>query len=269
MKQLLAKKHAKFYTIDAIKLAKEVGMGGRINTIMQAAFFKLADIIPYDKADEYMKAYAKKTYGKKGDEVVKKNWDAIDIAISGLVEIPVPEAWAEATKGAVPVQVTDDPYFKTFIEPILAQEGDKLPVSKLDPAGRVPTGTTKYEKRGIAVMVPEWNIDSCIQCGNCAMVCPHACIRPYLLDEKAAKKAPKAFETKPAVGKAFEGYQYRMQVSVLDCTGCENCTKVCPVNKGGKKDPALVMKPLSTQTAQEANWEFAQKLPEFKGALNV
>ena len=269
MKQLLAKKHARFYTIDAIKLAKEVGMGGRINTIMQAAFFKLADIIPYDKADEYMKAYAKKTYGKKGDEVVKKNWDAIDIAISGLVEIPVPEAWADATKGAEPVQVTDDPYFKTFIEPVLAQQGDKLPVSKLDPAGRVPTGTTKYEKRGIAVMVPEWNIDSCIQCGNCAMVCPHACIRPYLLDEEAAKKAPEAFATKPAVGKAFEGYQYRMQVSVLDCTGCENCTKVCPVNKGGKKDPALVMKPLSTQTAQEANWEFAQKLPEFKGALNV
>ena len=162
MKQLLAKKHAKFFTIDAIKLAKEVGMGGRINTIMQAAFFKLADIIPYDKADEYMKAYAKggrintimqaaffkladiipydkadeymkayakKTYGKKGDEVVKKNWDAIDIAISGLVEIPVPEKWATATKGAVAIQTTDDPYFKTFIEPILAQEGDKLPAS--------------------------------------------------------------------------------------------------------------------------------------------
>ena len=268
MKQLLAKKHAKFYTIDAIKLAKEVGMGGRINTIMQAAFFKLADIIPYDKADEYMKAYAKKTYGKKGDEVVKKNWDAIDIAISGLVEIPVPAKWAEATKGAVPVKTTDDPYFKAFIEPVLAQEGDKLPVSKLDPAGRVPTGTTKYEKRGIAVMVPQWNIDNCIQCGNCAMVCPHACIRPYLIDEKNAKKAPKAFEMKPAIGKAFAGYQYRMQVSVLDCTGCENCTKVCPVNKKGDK-VALEMKPLSTQTEQEKNWEFAQKLPEFKGALNV
>ena len=268
MKQLLAKKHAKFFTIDAIKLAKEVGMGGRINTIMQAAFFKLADIIPYDKADEYMKAYAKKTYGKKGDEVVKKNWDAIDIAISGLVEIPVPEAWANATTGAVAIQVTDDPYFKTFIEPILAQDGNKLPVSLIDPAGRVPTGTTKYEKRGIAVAVPQWNIENCIQCGTCAIVCPHACIRPYLLSAEEAAKAPASFEVTDAKGKAFEGLKYRMQVSVLDCTGCENCTTVCPVNKGGKK-VALEMKPLHTQDAQEANWEFAQTLPEFKGKLNV
>ena len=234
MKQALAKKHAKFYTIDAIKLAKQVGMGGRINTIMQAAFFKLADIIPYDKADEYMKAYAKKTYGKKGDEVVKKNWDAIDIAISGLVEIPVPAAWADATEGAVAVQVTDDPYFKTFIQPCLAQAGDKLPVSMIDPAGRVPTGTTKYEKRGIAVSVPQWNIDACIQCGTCAIVCPHACIRPYLLTEEEAAKAPETFQVADAKGPAFKGLKYRMQVSVLDCTGCENCTTVCPVNKGGK-----------------------------------
>ena len=269
MKQLLAKKHAKFYTIDAIKLAKEVGMGGRINTIMQAAFFKLADIIPYDKADEYMKAYAKKTYGKKGDEVVKKNWDAIDIAISGLVEIPVPAAWATTTTGAVAVEVTDDPYFKTFIQPCLAQAGDKLPVSMIDPAGRVPTGTTKYEKRGIAVAVPEWNVDTCIHCGNCAIVCPHACIRPYLLTDEEAAKAPASFKVAEEKAGAFKGMKYRMQVSVLDCTGCENCTTVCPVNKGGKKEPALAMKPLHTQTEQEANWEFAQTLPEFKGALDV
>ena len=235
---------------------------------MQAAFFKLADIIPYDKADEYMKAYAKKTYGKKGDEVVKKNWDAIDIAISGLVEIPVPEAWANATEGAVAMQVTDDPYFKTFIEPILAQDGNKLPVSLIDPAGRVPTGTTKYEKRGIAVTVPQWNIDACIQCGNCAIVCPHACIRPYLLTDEQAAKAPASFQVTDAKGPAFKGLKYRMQVSVLDCTGCENCTTVCPVNKGGKA-VALEMKPLHTQDAQEANWEFAQTLPEYKGALNV
>ena len=265
MKQTLAKKHAKFYTIDAVKLAREVGMGGRINTIMQAAFFKLAEVIPYDQADEYMKAYAKKTYGKKGEEVVKKNWAAIDIAVSGIVEIPVPADWANATNGAVPVKVESTEYFQNVVEPILAQEGDKLPVSKIDAQGRVPTGTTKYEKRGIAVMVPEWDVTKCIQCGNCSMVCPHACIRPYLVSEEDMKKAPETFVTKPAIGPKFKGYQYRMQVSPLDCTGCENCAGVCPVKDGG----ALTMKPLHTQKAQEANWEFAQTLPEFKGELNL
>ena len=260
MKQALAKKHAKFYTVDAIKLAREVGMGGRINTIMQAAFFKLANVIPYEQADEYMKAYAKKAYGKKGDEVVKKNWDAIDIAISGLVEIPVPAEWANATTGAVPVKVEATEYFDEVIQPILAQEGDKLPVSKLDPAGVVPTGTTKYEKRGIAVMVPEWQIDNCIQCCQCAMVCPHACIRPYMVDDEGKANAPETFATKPALGPKFKGLTFRMQVSPLDCTGCENCAQVCPA-----KNKALVMKPLATQTAEEKNWEYAQTLPEFKG----
>ena len=266
MKRLLAAKKAKFYTVDAIKLAREVGMGNRINTIMQAAFFKLANIIPYDQADEYMKAYAKKTYGKKGDEVVKKNWDAIDIAISGLTEVKVPAEWADATTGAVPMKVEATEYFDTFIHPILAQEGNKLPVSKIDPQGRVPVGTTKYEKRGIAVMVPEWNVDACVQCGNCSMVCPHACIRPYLVAEGTEK--PEGFVTKKAIGKAFAGYEYRMQVSPLDCTGCGNCVGVCPVNQKGAKT-ALAMKPLHTQKAEEANWEFAQKLPEFKGELNL
>mgnify|MGYP000057854752 CR=1 FL=1 len=198
MKQQLAKKHVRFYNIDAIDLALKVGMGNRINTIMQAAFFKLAEVIPYEQADEYMKAYAKKTYGKKGDAIVKKNWDAIDIAISGLVEIPVPAEWANATTGAVPVKVEATEYFDEVIQPILAQEGDKLPVSKLDPAGVVPTGTTKYEKRGIAVMVPEWQIDNCIQCCQCAMVCPHACIRPYMVDDEG--KAQRARDVRHQAG---------------------------------------------------------------------
>ncbi|MBR3503287.1 MAG: pyruvate:ferredoxin (flavodoxin) oxidoreductase [Clostridia bacterium] len=273
MKRALAAKKAKFYIIDAVKLASSVGMGGRINTTMQAAFFKLADIIPYEQADEYMKAYAKKSYGKKGDAVVKMNWDAIDVAISGLVEVKVPAEWADATTGAEPVKVEATEYFENVISPILAQAGDKLPVSAFakDTAaagGVVPTGTTKYEKRGVAVKVPQWNIDACIQCGTCAMVCPHACIRPYLATEEDLKNAPEAFQTKPALGPAFKGYMYRMQVSPLDCTGCENCAQVCPVNQGGKK-VALEMKPLATQSAQEANWEFAQKLPEFKGELDV
>ena len=264
MKRKLAEKKARFYTIDAISLAASVGMGNRINSTMQAAFFKLADIIPYEKADEYMKAYAKKSYGKKGDAIVKMNWDAIDVAISGLKEVKVPEAWLNATTGAEPVKVEATEYFNTVVSPILAQEGDKLPVSAFSVDGSVPTGTTKYEKRGIAVKVPEWDITKCIQCGNCSLVCPHAAIRPYLATEETLKNAPASFETKPALGPKFKGLQYRMQVSVLDCTGCENCVTVCPA-----KEKALTMKPLHTQQSQEANWEYAQTLPEYKGELNL
>ena len=255
MKQLLAKKHAKFYTINAIALAAKVGMGGRINTIMQAAFFKLAEIIPYADADQYMKAYAKKTYGKKGDAVVQKNWDAIDIAISGLKEVKVPAEWANATTGAVPVKVEASEYFDTLIRPILAQEGDQLPVSAFDPRGFVETGTTKYEKRGIAVKVPQWIPENCIQCGQCSLVCPHACIRPVLVKEGAKK--PKDFVVAPkTIGKELAGYEYRMQVSPLDCTGCGNCVEVCPA-----KQKALEMQPLDSQRKEEKNWEFAMKLP--------
>ena len=262
MKQLLAKKHAKFYTIDAIDLAAKVGMGGRINTIMQAAFFKLANIIPYEDADQYMKAYAKKTYGKKGDAVVQKNWDAIDIAISGLKEVPVPAEWATATTGAVPVKVEASEYFDTLIRPILAQEGDALPVSAFDPRGFVETGTTKYEKRGIAVKVPEWIPENCIQCGQCSLVCPHACIRPVLVKEGTEK--PEGFAVAPkTIGKELAGYQYRMQVSPLDCTGCGNCVEVCPA-----KTKALEMKPLDSQRKEEKNWEFAMKLPKPEVQIN-
>ena len=262
MKQLLAKKHAKFYTINAIALAAKVGMGGRINTIMQAAFFKLANIIPYADADQYMKAYAKKTYGKKGDAVVQKNWDAIDIAISGLKEVKVPAEWANATTGAVPVKVEASEYFDTLIRPILAQEGDQLPVSAFDPRGFVETGTTKYEKRGIAVKVPEWIPENCIQCGQCSLVCPHACIRPVLVKEGAEK--PEGFVVAPkTIGKELAGYQYRMQVSPLDCTGCGNCVEVCPA-----KTKALEMKPLDEQRKEEKNWEFAMKLPKPEVQIN-
>ena len=264
MKQLLAQKHARFFNINAIDLALKVGMGNRINTIMQAAFFKLAEVIPYEQADEYMKAYAKKTYGKKGDAIVKKNWDAIDIAISGLEEVPVPESWATCTEGAEPVKVQSTEYYQTFVEPILAQEGDSLPVSAFDPSGIVPTGTTKFEKRGIAVTVPEWLMDKCIQCGTCALVCPHACIRPIYASEEVMKGAPESYKTKAATGKEFAGMQYRMQVSPLDCTGCGNCVQVCPA-----KEKALEMKPLASQMVEEKNWEFAMTVPEIKDLPNV
>ena len=263
MKQLLAKKKARFYNINAVDLALQAGMGNRINTVMQAAFFKLAEVIPYDQADEYMKAYAKKTYGNKGDAIVKKNYDAIDIAISGLVEIPVPAEWANAATGAEPVKVKATPYFNEFVAPILAQEGDTLPVSAFDPAGIVPTGTTQYEKRGIAINVPEWQMDKCIQCGTCALVCPHAAIRPIYTAADA--KAPEGYATKNATGKEFADMQYRLQVSPLDCTGCGNCVDFCP-----SKEKSLVMKPLAEQVEkEEANWEFAMTVPEVQGIENV
>jgi pyruvate-ferredoxin/flavodoxin oxidoreductase len=264
MKRALARKKARFFNVDGVALAEQTGMGGRINTIMQAAFFKLADVIPYADADKYMKEYVKKSYGKKGEAVVKQNMDAIDIAISGLKEIPVPASWANATTGATPVKVEANEYFDNVVLPVLVQEGAKLPVSAFSPDGVVPTGTTKFEKRGIAVNVPEWQIDNCIQCGQCALVCPHAVIRPMLVSEADMKNAPETFKTKKPIGKEFEGYQYRIQISPMDCTGCENCANVCPA-----KEKALIMKPLDSQKVQEENWEFAAKLPEFKGPLNT
>ncbi len=261
MKRLLAKKNARLYIIDAIDLAAKVGMGNRINTIMQAAFFKLADVIPYEEADKYMKEYAQKTYGRKGDAVVKKNWDAIDIAISGLKKVEVPADWANATTGAEPVHIEATEYFHDVIKPILQQEGTDLPVSAFSPDGFVPTATTQYEKRGIAVNVPEWQIENCIQCNQCSLVCPHAVIRPFLMKEGTER--PESFEMKKAIGKEYAGYDFRIQISPLDCTGCGNCAEVCP-----SKVKSLIMKPLDTQRNQEPNWEFASKLPEVDVEVN-
>jgi pyruvate-ferredoxin/flavodoxin oxidoreductase len=254
MKQKLAQKKAKFYTINAIDIAGKVGMGNRINTVMQAAFFKLANVIPYADAEGYMKGAAKKSYGKKGDKIVQMNYDAIDNAIAGLVEVKIPAAWATATTGAVPTKVPATDYFYNVVSPILAQEGDKLPVSAFEPSGVVPTGTTKFEKRGIAVNVPEWIPENCIQCNQCSLVCPHACIRPILVKDTTG--APETFITKDATGKELAGYKYRIQVSPMDCTGCGSCAESCPA-----KTKALVMKPLAEQKVQEANWEYAMTLP--------
>ena len=254
MKQALARKHIRFYNIDGVKLAREVGMGNRINTVMQSAFFKLAEIIPAEEAIGYMKAAAKKSYMKKGEDVVNKNYAAIDIGVTGLEEVKYPEAWANATEGAVAMDVSDDPYFVDFIKPILAQEGDKLPVSKLAPDGFVPTGTTKYEKRGIAVEVPSWIPENCIQCNRCSLVCPHACIRPFVMEN--GTEAPEEFKTIKAIG-VGDGKAFRIQVSPYDCTGCGNCVDVCP-----SKVKALKMVPLADcEKVENANWNFALELP--------
>ena len=261
MKQTIAKKHIRFYNMDAVKLAREVGMGNRINTIMQSAFFKLAEIIPADEAIDYMKAAAKKSYAKKGEDVVQKNYAAIDIGVTGITEINYPEAWAAAASGATAMHVSDDPYFVDFIKPILAQQGDKLPVSKLAADGYVPTGTTKYEKRGIAVEVPMWIPENCIQCNQCALVCPHASIRPFVMTEET--EAPETFVAKKATG-VGDGKLFRIQVSPYDCTGCGSCVNVCPA-----KTKALKMAPLAeVEKVENDNWNFAMDLPTLDLPVN-
>ncbi|QTA91730.1 pyruvate:ferredoxin (flavodoxin) oxidoreductase [Desulfonema magnum] len=256
MRRTIAQKNLKFYNIDAVKIAGEVGLGGRINMIMQTAFFNLANVIPVDDAIAYLKDEIKKMFGKKGDRIVNMNRDAVDKSLDNLVEIKYPESWADAADVAAEVRHEPD-FVKNVLRPMVAQQGDNLPVSAFSPDGIFPVATSQYEKRGVAINVPEWIIDNCIQCNQCAMVCPHAAIRPVLVTEEEAGNAPQAFESKKAVGKELKGYQFRMQVNPLDCMGCGNCADICPAKK-----PALVMKPLDTQRdVQAKNFEFAMTLP--------
>ncbi len=257
MKNLLAKKHAKLYVIDAIKIARSLGLGGRTNTILQSAFFLINEqIMPYTDAVDYMKKMAYKSFARKGDAIVQMNYNAIDSAKEHLVKIDIPASWETTTEGAEMVKLADNDYFRSVVAPILALEGDKLPSSAFNADGSVPTGTTKYEKRGVAVTVPKWVKENCVQCNQCAFVCPHACIRPALVKTGEAK--PEAFDTKPATG--VPGYEFRMQVSPLDCMGCGVCAEVCPGMKGNK---ALVMTPFAELEEVEAqNWNYAVDLPE-------
>jgi pyruvate-ferredoxin/flavodoxin oxidoreductase len=256
MRRTIATKKLKFYNIDAVKIAQEVGLGGRINMIMQTAFFKLANVLPVDEAIGYLKNEIKKMFGKKGEAIVKMNWDAVDRTLDHLQAVAYPESWAQAVEGAGAHAKLPD-FVKNVMIPMNAQQGDQLPVSAFAPDGIFPVATTQYEKRGVAIMVPEWIMDNCIQCNQCSMVCPHAAIRPYLVTEEEAAAAPAGFETKKALGKELKGYNFRMQVFPLDCMGCGNCADICPA-----KQPALVMKPLETQTAvQVPNQQHAASLP--------
>jgi len=256
MKRYIAKHNIKLYIIDGVSIGKEIGLGNRINMIMQAAFFKLANIIPIDDAVKYMKDAILKTYGRKGEKVVNMNYLAVDKGIGALHKVEVPADWADAADEAAATKDVPE-FISNILEPINRQEGDKLPVSAF--AGRedgtFPNGTSRYEKRGIAVDVPEWQIDKCIQCNQCSYVCPHAAIRPFLLNENEVKNAPEGFESKKAIGKGMEGLNFRMQVSVLDCQGCGSCANVCPA-----KEKALIMKPIETQYAQEKNWDYAMTI---------
>jgi len=258
MKQFLAKNDVRFYIIDAVSIARKLGLGSRTNMIMQSAFFKLANVIPVEEATDYLKASVVKSYGKKGQNVVDMNVAAIDQGLCAFVKVDIPTSWADKVETKAAVAVKEPAYVTNFLRPVNAMEGDDLPVSIFLGCedGTVPLGTAAYEKRGIAVVVPEWQIENCIQCNQCSYVCPHATIRPFLLDEEEAKNAPKTFVGKKAIGKEAKDLQFRVQVSTLDCTGCGNCAEVCPA-----KVKALVMKPAAEQMEQQAeNWEYAVTL---------
>lgn len=254
MKRFLAKNEIDFYTIDATKVAEEIGLGNRINMIMQAAFFNLSKVIPVDEAVGYLKESIVKTYGKKGEKIVKMNQEAIDRGVHGLTKISIPASWANA-KDENRVQSDVPEFIREIAIPMNRQEGDDLPVSKFaDRAdGEFPSGTTAYEKRGVAVHLPKWIPENCIQCNQCAFVCPHASIRPVLLNEGEKAKAPSEFVTRKAMGKGFEGLEFRIQVSALDCLGCGNCADICPA-----KNKALVMKPFAEEEKEAANWKYSE-----------
>ncbi|MDR3259515.1 MAG: pyruvate:ferredoxin (flavodoxin) oxidoreductase [Fusobacteriaceae bacterium] len=275
VKRNLAKRGAKFYIINATKLAGEIGLGQRTNTIMQAAFFKLADIIPFEKAQEYMKDYAKKSYASKGDDIVKMNYAAIDKGAEGLIEIPVDPAWADLKDEVVDeksvscgsVCTTEDNITKAFVkrivEPVNAMKGYDLPVSAFNgyEDGTFENGTAAHEKRGIAVDVPVWQADKCIQCNQCAYVCPHAVIRPFLLTEEEKAKSSQELKTLKAIGKGMDKLQFKIQVSPLDCTGCGSCANVCPA-----KEKALVMRPIaeSIEAGEVKNADYLFNSVEYK-----
>ena len=253
MKQYIAKNDIQFYTLNAVKIGQEIGLGNRINMICQAAFFKLADIIPVEDAVKYLKESIVKAYGKKGEAIVNMNYKAVDAGIDSLVKVDVPASWAEAVEAEKP-EVDEPAFIKDILRPMVAQKGNDLPVSSFlgYEDGTFPCGTAAYEKRGIAVNVPEWKPENCIQCNRCSFVCPHACIRPVLVTEEELAQAPESFVAVDAKGKELKGLKYRMQVSTMDCTGCGNCADVCPA-----KQKALVMEPLETQEQEVDNWAYA------------
>ena len=263
MKKYMADNAINFYTINATLLAEEIGLGNRTNTIMQSAFFKIAEVIPYDLAVEQMKKAVVKSFGKKGEDVVNKNFAAIDKG-NAVTKIEIPAEWASLTTAAEVEDSKLPEFIRNIVNPINSLKGDDLPVSAFRGRedGTFPAGTTAYEKRGIAVSVPEWNVDNCIQCNQCSYVCPHAAIRPFLLDEKELAGAPAGTITKKTNGKGYEHLQYRIQVSVLDCTGCGNCVDVCPA-----KTKALDLKPLDSQMEQVERWNYMAEKVAIKDTI--
>ena len=260
MKIYLAENDIKFFAINATKIAAEIGLGGRTNTIMQSAFFKISEVIPYKQAVEEMRKFIVKSYGRKGEDIVKMNYAAVEHG-GEVYEIPVDKAWARLTPEKVDATAGMPDFVANVAHPINSLKGDDLPVSAFlgREDGTFPPGTTEFEKRGIAVNVPEWQSAECIQCNQCSYVCPHAAIRPFLFSAADLKKKPKDMTTVSMKGKGFEGYEYKIQVSVLDCTGCGNCADICP-----SKEKALIMKPLDSQMHEKDSWDYLHKNVTYK-----
>ena len=267
VKKYLALNNINMYIIDATKIAAEIGLGNRTNTILQSAFFKISGVIPYDLAVEQMKKFIVKSYGKKGEDVVNMNYAAVDRG-GEITKVEIPAEWAklECSTDFVFESNPDDPEFiNKVMRPMVAQCGNDLPVSAFKDIvdGTFPAGTTAYEKRGVATVVPEWDPTKCIQCNQCSVVCPHAAIRPVVMTDAEMKKAPKAMTAIDIKApKELAGMHFRMQVSVMDCTGCGNCADVCPA-----KEKALTMKPFESQLGEAKNWEYGQKKVTYKDNL--
>jgi len=262
MKKYMAENDINFYIINATQIAEELGLGSRTNTIMQSAFFKISNVIPYDLAVDEMKKMIRKSFGNKGEDIVRMNNAAVDKG-GEVTKVEVPSEWKKLA-GVDEKVVLDAPEFvKEVAFPINHLGGDDLPVSAFTGRedGTFPSGTTEYEKRGIAVNVPEWQVENCIQCNQCAYVCPHAAIRPFLMTDEELKNAPEGTLTQDTKGK-LAGYHFRIQVSVLDCTGCGNCADVCP-----SKEKALVMEPLESQLAEADRWEYIEKNVTYKDTI--
>lgn len=264
MKKQIAEKNIRFYTINAIGIAEKIGLGNRINMVMQGAFFKLTEVLPEDVYLKELKAVIQKMYGKKGEKIVKMNQEAVDQGIKAIHKVKVPNEWMNCEK-KVTETIKEPEFIREIMRPMSELKGGDLPVSAFvnREDGTFPSGITAYEKRGIAVNIPEWIEERCIQCNQCSYVCPHAVIRPFLLNDEELAKAPETFVTKKASGKAFEGYHYKIQLSPMDCTGCGNCADVCPA-----KGKALIMQPIGTQIPKEIeNWKFAVENISFKENL--
>lgn len=275
VKRAIAQKKIRFYVVDATRIAVELGLGNRPNTVLQAAFFKLSGVLPIEEAARLMKEAINKTYKAKGIEVCGMNCEAVDQGIARVIEVPVPESWLQARgadakspdySGQAPQAGSPlETYISNVLAPVNALKGDDLPVSVFAATadGTVPLGTSRFEKRGVAVSVPEWLPDPCIQCNQCSFVCPHACIRPFLLPESEAGNAPDSFVVRKTRGKAMQGFAFRIQVDPLDCTGCGCCVQTCPA-----KGKALVMRPLQSRMDEMDNWNYALSLPPVQNPVD-